>query len=204
MKTNLISLLSTLLLPALGVCGQGTMIYDQSSATNRAFASGYGIQQSQPIGQSFTPTLSSVGFVQLELDDFNSGNGVGATVYVNLRAESITGPVLGTTDPVFMPDGFAYGITNFFFSTPAAVTPGTTYYFQPVVQSGDHWDLIAGAFDYPGGTFFWSGAPDPSGNDAWFREGVVIPEPSAGVLLLLGGGGFLAIWRVRKRGAGAY
>jgi hypothetical protein len=79
----------------------------------------------------------------LQLADAVSGNGSGARVYVNLRSDSITGTILATTASVFMPDGFGTGAnrgyTNFFFSTSVSLTPGTTYYFQPVVQSGDVW-----------------------------------------------------------------
>jgi hypothetical protein len=186
MKSYSLTLQSLLMLSALAAHGQGTFIYDQQSATSQSFDYGAPIQEQQPTGQSFTPTLSSVRFVQLEFGDSRPGNGVGATVYVNLRADSLTGTVLGSTDPVYMPDGFRYGITNFFFATPVAVTPGTAYYFQPVVQSGDSlWDIINGPYNYPGGTLFANGVPNPNGFDAWFREGV-IPEPPSGLLVLAG------------------
>src|ERR1035437_10305454 len=141
MKLHSLTLQTALMVWALAACGQGTMIYDQQSATNRSISGGAPIQGQEPAGQSFTPALSSVGFVQLELSDFNPGNGVGATVYVNLRAGSLTGTIMGSTDPVFMPDGFSYGVTNFFFAAPAAVNPGTVYYLEPILQSGDHWLL---------------------------------------------------------------
>src|SRR5437870_5287481 len=80
--------------------GQGTLLYDQQSVNNSLPAGIlHDIQPYEPIGQSFTPGLSSVGFVRLNLSDAITGNGVGATVYVNLRADSITGPILGSTDP---------------------------------------------------------------------------------------------------------
>jgi PEP-CTERM motif len=171
--------------------GQGTFIYDQQSATSQAGGSGAPIQEDQPMGQSFTPSLSSVGFVQLEFWDINHGNNLGATVYVNLLSDSITGPVIDSTAPVTMPDGAFNLIETFFFSTPAAVTPGTTYYFQPeVVQPGsnDPWDVVGAAvFNYSGGSFYFNGTTDFS-TDLWFREGMVVPEPSASWLALLGGG----------------
>jgi hypothetical protein len=185
-------------LSAFVASGQGTFVYDQSSATNRSFAGGYEFQQEQPFGQSFTPSLSSIGFVQME---FLSGLPQlgGATVYVNLRADSISGPILSSTDPVFMPAGFVYGITNFFFRAPVAISPGTTYYLQPVVQSGNNqWGLIGDRYDYTGGTLFENGTPDPNGNDAWFREGTLVPEPSSGLLVLLGIAGMCAARRVRR------
>ena len=184
--------------------GQGTLIYDQSSATNQTIGGGAPIQQDQPMGQSFTPTLSSVGFVQLEFTDFNPGNGLGATVFLNLWSGSISnGTLLGSTEPVFMPDDFgsgngSFGLdspTNFFFSTLVAVTPGTTYYIQPVVVqpgSDNTWDVVDSLFNYPGGTMYGNGIPNPVGLDLWFREGIVAtPEPSSSLLILLGSGLFL-------------
>jgi hypothetical protein len=189
-------------LSACVVSGQGTMIYDQQSATNRTISGGAPFEAEQPAGQSFTPALSSVGFAQFEFLDPHPGDGVGASVYVNLRADSMAGTVLGSTDPVFMPDGFNYGITNFLFRTPVAVTPGTTYYLQPVLQSGDSlWGFIVGPFDYPGGTFFAGGVPNPNGFDAWFREGTFVPEPSSGLLVLMGIAGICVARRLRTFGA---
>jgi hypothetical protein len=171
------------------VKGQGTFIYDQQSATSQGGGDGTSIQEGQPMGQSFTPDLSSVGFVQLEFLNALPGNNLGATVYVNLLADSITGPVIDSTAPVTMPAGTV--IETFLFSTPASVTPGTTYYFQPeVVQPGsdDPWYVaISEFFNYPGGSFYGQGTADLS-LDLWFREGVVVPEPSASWLVLIGSG----------------
>jgi hypothetical protein len=98
--------------------------------------------------------------------------------------DSITGAVLAATSPVFMPDSFN-GFTNFFFAPAVALSPGTTYYFQPIVQSGDGCGTRAyNDYNYPGGMEFTSGMPFPN-NDLWFREGVV-PEPSSVALLALG------------------
>jgi hypothetical protein len=170
---------------ALSVAGQGTFIYDQQSADETAGGgAGVGIQAYQPTGQSFTPAITTVGFIRLQLADANYGNGSGATVYVNLRSNSITGPIMGSTDPVFMPDGFGIGngnrgYTNFFFSTAVSVIPGTTYYFQPVVQSGNDLVIIGYNYGYSGGTAFFQGVANPN-SDLWFREGIyVVPEPSS-------------------------
>jgi hypothetical protein len=176
--------------------GQGIFVYDQQSVTNDS-AGGEGapiIQSSQPIGQSFTPTLSSVGFIRLFVGD-SAFNGLGATMYVNLRADSITGPILGSTDPVFMRDGFA-GRTNFLFGSPVAVTPNVTYFFEPVVQSGDLWGIVDDPnYHYAGGTAFGFGQPQPP-FDLWFREGIIIPEPCGVSLILLAAG--ILVGRHRK------
>ena len=168
---------------------QGTFQYDQRSwpVPIPANVLEY-IQPNEPIGQFFTPSLSFVGFVQLELFDAHPNNGLGATVYINLRSNSINGPILASTDPVFLPDTpIGGGVTNFLFPSAAAVVPGTTYFFEIALQSGDLWLINSlGANDYSAGTEFLQGAAQPL-EDFWFREGVVIPEPSTTALLLVAG-----------------
>jgi hypothetical protein len=200
MKTKLALAQATALFSAFCyIRGQGTFVYDQQSFSSTIPPNiTYQIEANQPIGQSFTPTLSAVGFVQLELGDSVNLNGVGATVYVNLRADSITGPVLSSTEPVFMPDNF-FGATNFFFSSPISVTPQTTYYFQPVVQSGDSWVVnTALGDDYPRGTMYYQGAVLRN-FDFWFREGLIVPEPSSTGLLLIGSGVLFYVRRMHLK-----
>jgi len=186
------SILAILVLATFTLYGQGTFIYDQQSSDESNISGLISIQPYQPMGQSFTPGLSAIGFIRLALQDINPGNSLGAAVYVNLRTGSIGGSILSSTDVVFMPDSF-FGVTNFFLSSPILLTPGVTYYFQPVVQSGDTWGTAAyNGYNYPGGTEFLSGSPFPN-NDLWFREGIVVPEPGTWALLILGCG--LLAWR---------
>jgi hypothetical protein len=198
MKTKFVATQMVLLSAVLIGRGQGTLQYDQQSVPNDTFSGDFlVIQTNGPIGQSFVPSLSSVGFVRMLLADGNPGNHLGGTVYFNLRADSITGPILGSTDPVFMPDGYNsvgnQSPTNFFFSTPVAVTPGTTYYLEPVVQSGDRWDEIYYQYFYPHGSAYIQG--NPTIWDLWFREGVVVPEPSSALLISVGAGAIIYVRR---------
>jgi hypothetical protein len=191
----------SLMFAALAASGQGTFIYDQQSADESSGGGGFvTIQSNQPLGQSFIPTNSSIGFIRLLLSD-SVLNGSGATVYLNLLSSSITGTILGKTEPVFMPDGFGVssrGFANFFFPVPIAINPGTTYYFQPVVQSGDpSWAVLGYHYLYPGGTAFLNGLAN-SGNDLWFREGVFVPEPSS-ICLLIGGGVLFYVCREKSK-----
>ena len=96
-----------------------------------------------------------------------------------------------------MPSLFA-GTTDFFFPTDVPVTAGVVYYFEPVVQSGGSWNLVTADFSYPGGSAFYEGLPLP-GSDVWFREGIVVPEPSSALLVVVGVGAFLFVRRSRQR-----
>jgi hypothetical protein len=182
----------TLLILLLPICsfGQGTFLYDQQSSDESNFgAAGIGIQSDQPAGQSFTPLLSSVGFIRLSVGDGTANNSIGGTLVVYLRANSITGTILGTSAPVVLVDNFgrgSNGVVNFFFWSPVTVSPGTTYFFQPAILSGDDFGVAYyNTFNYPGGTGFFQGTP--SGTfDMWFREGIVVPEPSTPVLAGIG------------------
>jgi PEP-CTERM motif len=208
MKHHFILFPMVLLLAATSAYGQG-FIYDQQVTQSPQGSGGSEtIQSEQPVGQSFTPSLSSIDFVILDLSDYTSGNGLGATVYMNLWSGSISnGTLMASTDPVFMPDGFGDpgyggfpGTNTFFFATPVSLTPGTTYYLQPFVQSGDGWRVDGYDYNYSGGVEYVNGVVDP-GNDLWFREGIIqaVPEPSAACLLFLGGGLFLYARHKRKK-----
>src|SRR5262245_16012146 len=193
MKSSTLNLMMTAIfaVTSLQIHGQATLVFDQQSAASpislgATNADGLDIQI-DPLTQSFIPSLSSIGFVQFEFWDISGNGNNGATVYVNLWTGSPNinfATLLGSTTPVFMPDGFEQlglaggGVTNFFFSSPISLTPGQTYYLQPVVQSGDNpWDIINIGNTYPNGQLFDRGVP--FNTDLWFREGIVVPEPSA-------------------------
>lgn len=171
---------------------QGTFVYDQQSSDESNGGVGLNvIQDAQPTGQSFTPSLAGVGFVRFHLFDLNRNNGLGAVVYVNLRSDSITGPIINSTAPVTLPDNLGSvntGFIDFFFGSTVPVQPGVKYYFQPVVQSGDRWGMFADSFGYAGGDEYSLGVSSTS--DYWFREGIIVPEPSVTILLFVGAGVF--------------
>jgi hypothetical protein len=186
-----------LLLPRLAIAQ--TFVYDQqSSDESRPGTGGIDIQAEQPTGQSFRPSLNQVGFVRLEVFDRYINNGLGATLYVNLRSDSITGPIIGSTSPISFPDNFGVwsnDFVTFFFNSPVQVQPGVTYFFQPVVQSGDSWFVNqALGFNYTRGSEYIYGSA--FGGDYWFREGIIVPEPSSDALLLAG---TAALWPLFRR-----
>ena len=192
-------------------------VYDQQSATGpvpvvgNENADGLYIQTA-PLTQSFVPTLSAIAFVQLELADVPDNGNNGATVYVDLWSGSPninSATLLGSTTPVYMPNGFVndgllvVGVTNFYFSTSIALTAGQTYYFQPVVLSGDNpWAIITIGDTYPNGQLYANGLPGQPTEDLMFREGIVVPEPST--LALIGLSVILACLQTRRIKPGEY
>lgn len=191
MNRNLFSIAIILTATACGHA-QGTFIFDQQDSTNETgspYGTGSTIQSVLPhTGQSFIPTLPGIDFIRLKFTDANPGDNLGATIFLNLRSTSITGPILGTTADVTMPNGFS-GTTNFLFPTTIPLMPGTTYYFDLNLVSGGPWDIDIYSYYYPNGESFVGGQPHPGGN-YWFREGIIaaVPEPSSVALLLLAGG----------------
>ena len=178
--------------------GQGTVVFDQQSSTQSVVYEGNAaIQLNQPFGQSFTPSLSTVGFVMLDLYTglTTGGNGVA----VLLHSGSITRPTIGTSETVSLPVNFS-GFVNFVFDTPPLVSPGTQYFFQPVVESGT--DVVVADYsdfyNYAGGVGIFNGTPGVEA-DLWFQEGIIVPEPSTSALLLLGAGAFA--WLRRRESA---
>ena len=175
---------------------QGTLVfqYDQQSATENIGGGTATIQAYQPMGQSFTPALSQVGFIRLRMYD-PTQNGIGSTVVVNLRSDSITGAVLATSLPLALVDRFS-GYGNFIFSAPVDVTPETKYFFQPEVIAGDQTlgvDIYH--YSYSRGNAYLQG--NQISFQFWFREGIIVPEPSSSILAVLGIGCFL--WQRRLR-----
>jgi len=154
------------------------------------------VRSASPLGQSFTPTLPQVGFLQVCMS-WDSHDGL----TVNLREDSITGPIIGSLGPyTSLPWNIVYHYAEFAFASPVAVIPGRRYVFE-LVQNGNGAAQIAyypaGMIDYAGGSAIWKGS-EIAGVQLWFREGVVVPEPST-VVLLLFGGIVLAAWRWCRR-----
>jgi hypothetical protein len=190
-----------LLSAALSAFSQGTsFVYDQQSSTNSGYY-GYGggqpFQQMLPTtGQSFTPSLSGIDFIRLSIADGNLTDGLGSTWFLNLHSDSITGPILGTTASVDLPDTFA-GAANFYFPSTIPLTPGTSYFFDINSPDGGTWYIFIAAFNYPGGNA-WGRNQSLDFTDYWFREGLVVPEPSSAALLILGGAALAYFRRPRR------
>jgi len=175
--------------------GQGLLVDQASGTLAESIVNAVGTPPND-IAQSFTPSLSAVGFVQFRtLTTFPSGSSV--TLVVNLRDGAYNGPVLSSTDPVVIV-GFA-DVGTFYFPDNISVTPGQLCFFQPVVQSPG--SIGVGFKDpspYLNGNLWINGVMNTTG-DLWFREGVVVPEPGGVWLLFLASGLYVWLRRVGRR-----
>ncbi len=158
------------------------LLVDQASGSlEEPVVNAYLIPENQ-LAQSFTPSFNAVGFVQLRTL-VTSPSGSQVTVTVNLRQGAYNGPVVSSTDPVII-SGFA-DVGTFYFPDNIPVSAGQMYFFEPVLQSLG--SLNVGFKDpssYLGGNLWGNGVISQTG-DLWFREGVVVPEPSTGLLFFL-------------------
>jgi len=155
--------------------------------------------------QSFIPTLTSLNFVELGLEDRDPDNSIGANLFVQIRQTSITGTIIGTSSTLSLSDGFGApvgsGLTPVLFTFPSLVslTPSNTYVLQLFISSGDTFLVnTSDSNPYSGGTAFFFGSPF-SDSDLYFREGILsaVPEPSTalfGVIGILG----LQLRRIRN------
>ena len=109
MKTSIRNLMAAMLVAASTQIHAQGFIYDQQSATNPISTFTPGVDgldiQPEPLTQSFTPSLSAIGFVQFEFVDIPDNGNNGATVYVNLWTGSpntSSATLLGSTTPVYI------------------------------------------------------------------------------------------------------
>ncbi|HMB68661.1 MAG TPA: hypothetical protein VKU85_05095 [bacterium] len=120
-----------------------------------------------PIGQEFSPSLTSLTDVVLYTKDFAPHNGAGATLTVRIHERTIDGPVLGESDPVHLHDNFS-GATHFRFQ-PISVLPTGVYVIEVLAQ-GDNWAAVSSMDHYGLGRTIVLG--DPIANeDLIFMEG---------------------------------
>src|SRR5438132_13501456 len=108
------------------------LLIDQASGTLTESIVNASVIPQNDLAQSFTPSLSAVGFLQLRtLTTLPSGSTV--TLVVNLRDGAYNGPIISSTTAVDIV-GFA-DVGTFYFPDNISVTPGQLYFCQPVLQS---------------------------------------------------------------------
>lgn len=151
------------------------------------------LQHYSPVGQSFIPVLDRLDWVELKFTD-NAMEANGSIAYVNIREDSITGPIIGTSGEVFLDDCFNFPegpgcgvvlgnpqVVRFDFDEQVQLEAGSTFVIE-VLQAGDRLGFALTPSDnYANGNAIFNGVAYEG--DLFFREGIYIPEPS-GMLLL--------------------
>ncbi len=119
-----------------------------------------------PFGQEFTPNLDYVQVIQLVISNFLPDP---AKITINIRSDSITGILLGTSNTITLPGNYT-GIATFPFIS-VALQPRNLYVMEVVRTSGN-----AGVGGYSPATYQQGCAVlfgIPYDNiDIWFREGL--------------------------------
>jgi hypothetical protein len=122
-----------------------------------------------PLGQSFTPTRTSMNFVNL-LTEYGS-----ATVKVNIRLGSISGPIIGTSQATVIPSSTSPSVSSFRFSPPIELTPGDLYVIEPFAVCGSTLIVSTDRNSYIRGTQILGGIAQTN-TDLWFQEGMSVPK----------------------------
>lgn len=133
---------------------------------------GYSIAVGGPIGQEFVPTVSSLTFVDLWIQNGTSSADDSARVFVVIRADSIGGAELGSSDDDFIPKPF-YDEIRLSFPMSVGLEPGRTYVIEARVQGPGNPLLAAGDLpaSCPGISGIFLGKAFANGEDFWFRTG---------------------------------
>lgn len=140
------------------------------------------------IGQTFRPSLSALDFVQVQGGILPDNSTTRSRVL--LRAGGESGSLIASSAPLSIDDG-AVLTRTYRFEAPVSLNPGEVYYFGMDLLETDSADtrMVVSIIDhgdpYPGGDLVVNGVVNP-GMDLWFREGLMVPEPSPGHLLALG------------------
>ena len=147
-------------------------------------------------GQTFTPTLSSLDAVEMNMTDFGGTNSIGATFQVVIHdGGAVSDPVLGTSLTASAPDGLVIDFVHFDFASSVPLTPGSLHTIEVFRLSGDDFRLN-GLF--PG--FYGGGQMNGNSSaDLYFRTGQHVPEPASALLIAVGGILFGARRQLRKR-----
>ncbi len=147
-----------------------------------------------PFGQEFTPAFDALNAVEFLTADAFQPDGGSVRLAVNLRKDTITGPVIARTESSLLPAWFS-GTTKFEFPSLVPVVPGEKYVFELELLDPtpiNNWAVaIRSPFpsdiDLPSGLILSGKRKDTM--TAYFREGIIldrdlwlqetiIPEPS--------------------------
>jgi hypothetical protein len=151
-----------------------------------------GISGTLPFGQEFTPSLAGAQWFEFLVNSVAPPAGPG-TFQVNIRLDSVTGPIIGASEPVSVPFGVSQGTVRADFGSLVPLVGGQQYVAELVPLSGGWLYFASPNSGYSGGRLIMSGRPTET--DLWFREGIIVPEPGSVWLALVAA--LLAWLRIR-------
>lgn len=189
------AMLILVLCVALVVAGNAdaSLVVDQHQDLGSGFLSmGY----AAPLGQEFVPDVSNLAAVELYISV--SGGGVGPSVTVNVREDTITGTIVGT-------GSIASAITGWNLidlNADAWLTVGDLYVLE-FISSGSN-GITRQRDNYADGRYLFKGSPNTTGYDLQFRtyydNEAQAPVPIPGAVWLLGSGllGLIGVRRANR------
>jgi hypothetical protein len=177
------------------------VIIDQSNSIDNPRGTNGGGPGWAYYGQSFTPALTGLDFVQFKLVGSNEDSSPVSMVVDILSGVSGTngmeGAVLAASAPVSVVSALdGYAIYTFNFASTVSLVPGQVYVARVSSLAGNFGIMITASDVYAGGQYLLSSEPYLYTNfyDAIFAEGM-IPEPTTIVIL---GFGILSLIRNKK------
>jgi hypothetical protein len=167
------------------------VIVDQSNSAG-PFGTNGGAPGIAYYGQSFTPTLTGLDFVEFTLVG-TSDDGSPATMVVDILNgvsgfNGMDGAVIATSAPVDVISALdGYAIYTFNFASTVSLTPNQTYVARVRSTAGGFGIRMTLGDVYAGGQYLLSSEPYLYTNfyDAIFTEGM-IPEPATISIIALG------------------
>jgi len=155
-------------------------------------------------GQSFTPTLSGIDYIEVLM----GGSGDIVTVDILdgiIGFDGLGGPVIGTSNPTLVNTIITQEIIPFDFPSTVSLTPGNTYVFR--LQTPGGIEGVSWTDDsYIGGQYLAENYATTSyvqGHDLLFEEGMMVstaqpvPAPSALAICIVGAN--LVTWLRRRK-----
>lgn len=197
---NLMAFQATVVLGVAWSCAIANAQPPLVDQANETFVSTYfPLSPAGGVGQEFSPTLNSLGFVDVWI--FNEAPVGPADFTVRIREGSIAGGILGASEMATIGSPPSLGPTRFAFAATVGLTGGATHVLEVVqVMGGAGWGAGYGPNSgYAAGQAIFG--TSPVDYDLWFREGVLVPEP--GVWVLGGLGTVLAGCILRRRSGSA-
>jgi hypothetical protein len=167
-------------------------VVDQSNSVANPWGTNGGGPGWAYYGQSFTPTLTGLDFVQFKLVGGNEDGSPVSMVVDILSGVSGTngmeGAVLATSAPVSVVSALdGYAIYTFNFASTVSLVPGQVYVARVSSLAGNFGIMLTASDVYAGGQYLFSTEPYLYTNfyDAIFAEGM-IPEPTTIAILAFG------------------